>query len=106
MQEILRAQLRLWAYGLSAFVQSLSFYAAARLYLGESQDWQVVVSIFAGSYALGALASYALCRFPCVSLSDFKLLRKTIRTGTSLTFSQIAENGLYLGAGMCCCFLA
>jgi O-antigen/teichoic acid export membrane protein len=98
LQELLRAKLRLWSYGLSATIQATSFYSAAWILAGPAGATVAKgLAAYALSFGLAAAASFALLGFPAPWRARFGLLRVSLRVGRDYTLSTIAENGVALG---------
>ena len=95
--EFPRARLKIWLYGTASLVQSILFLALTFLFIQESDDTDLALSVFSLSYALAAIVSLGLSGWPKLIGLDFRLLWPSLRAGAGYTLSIAFENGLYLG---------
>ena len=96
-QEVLRASVRVWAFGIAALAQSLVYFLPLLFVRHGFANIGAAVHLFTASYAVGLCVALILLRQPRSLLPDFGLLRQTFKVGTSYTASKLVENGLSVG---------
>lgn len=97
VQEILRARLRLWAFGAAALSQAIIFMALSWLFVRRQPESSVALMAFAASYAIASVISLALNGLPKLRWPDVRILSGTLNVGRPYTVSLAAEHALYLG---------
>jgi hypothetical protein len=96
-QEVLRASVRVLAFGIAALAQSLVYLLPVLFARDVFADISAAVHLFTASYAVGLCVALMLLRQPRSLLPDLGLLRQTFKVGTSYTASKLVENGLSVG---------
>ncbi|WP_447754600.1 lipopolysaccharide biosynthesis protein [Sphingopyxis fribergensis] len=96
-QELLRAQLRPWAYGVASIIQSLLYLGLVVLIARRNPDPAWVLNLFSLSYAVAALVALWLLKFPPLRRPDLVLLEKSLKVGGGYIGSTLGENILYVG---------
>lgn len=96
-QELLRAQLRSWAYGIASVGQSLLYLALVMLIVPTHRDPSWVLNLFSASYAAAALLSLALLRFPRLKIPNFPLMKPSLHIGGGYLGSTLGEQLIYVG---------
>jgi O-antigen/teichoic acid export membrane protein len=97
VQEILRARLRLWAFGAAALSQAVVFMALGWLFVRRQPESSVALMAFAASYAFASIISLAFSGMPQLRWPDVTILSGTLNVGRPYTVSLAAEHALYLG---------
>ncbi|WP_454890312.1 hypothetical protein [Sphingopyxis chilensis] len=96
-QELLRAQLRPWAYGIASMSQSLIYLGLVLWLAPAHRDPLWVLNLFSVSYACAAFVSLYLLRFPRFKRPNFSLLSQSLRIGGGYIGSTIGEQSIYVG---------
>jgi hypothetical protein len=97
LQEILRSQLRLWAYGWSAIGQAVAYQAGAIILLVGDAKVGSALAAFSLSYFVGALISFAFLGPMNLRRPGFSYLAGSLVTGWGFVLSNLAESGVFVG---------
>lgn len=97
LQELLRSQLRLWAYGWSAIGQALSYQAIVMFLVAGDAKVEAALIAFSLSYLVGAVVSFILVGPLDLRRPHFSYLGRSLITGQAFVLSNFAENGLFVG---------
>lgn len=97
LQEILRSQLRLWAYGWSAIGQAVAYQAGAMALIAGSSDVSAALAAFSLSYLVGALISFSFLGPTTLRRPRLSYVSGSLMTGYRLVSCNVAENGIFLG---------
>ncbi|MER8563027.1 hypothetical protein [Mesorhizobium sp. M0578] len=97
LQEILRSQLRLWAYGWSAIGQALSYQAIVMFLVAGDAKVEAALIAFSLSYLLGAIISFFFVDPLDLRRPRLSYLGRSLVTGQAFVLSNLAENGLFVG---------
>jgi hypothetical protein len=96
LQELLRAQLRLWGYGAVALTQSATF--AASIFLLVNHDAPgLALWLYSGSCVLGVIIAFVLLGFPAPRLRELGRLKQASKIGSIYTASTLVEGSFLLG---------
>lgn len=96
LQELLRAQLRLWGYGAVALTQSATFAASIFLFVNHD-DPGLALWLYSGSCSLGVIIAFALLGFPAPRVREFGRLKQSLKIGGIYTASSLVESSFLLG---------
>lgn len=96
LQELLRAQLRLWGYGAVALAQSATFVAGIFLLVNHDAP-SLALWLYAGSCVLGVLVAFTLLGFPTPQLREIGRLKHAFKIGGIYTASTLVEGSFTLG---------
>ncbi|MER9137268.1 hypothetical protein NKI20_13390 [Mesorhizobium sp. M0830] len=97
LQEVLRSQLRLWAYGWSAIGQAVAYQAGAVVLLAGDAKVGSALTAFSLSYFAGALISFALLGPMNLRRPRLSYLGGSLATGWAFVLSNLAESGVFVG---------
>ncbi|RWQ14450.1 hypothetical protein [Mesorhizobium sp.] len=97
LQEILRSQLRLWAYGWSAIGQALTYQALVMFLVSGDAKVQAALVAFSVSYFVGAIISFWFVGPLDLRRPRLSYLGRSLVTGHAYVLSNLAENGLFVG---------
>ncbi|MER8462644.1 hypothetical protein [Mesorhizobium sp. M1396] len=97
LQEILRSQLRLWAYGWSAIGQAVAYQAGAVVLLAGDAKVGSALTAFSLSYVAGALISFAFLGPMNLRRPRLSYLGGSLATGWRFVLSNLAESGVFVG---------
>ncbi|MER9301468.1 hypothetical protein [Mesorhizobium sp. M0496] len=97
LQELLRSQLRLWAYGWSAIGQAVAYQAGAIVLLVGDAKIGSALTAFSLSYVAGALISFAFLGPMTLRRPRLSYLDGSLATGWGFVLSNLAESGVFVG---------
>lgn len=97
LQEILRSQLRLWAYGWSAIGQALTYQTLVMFLVSGDVKVQAALVAFSASYVVGAIISFCFVGPLDLRRPRLSYLGRSLVTGHAFVLSNLAENGLFVG---------
>ncbi|RWC63889.1 hypothetical protein [Mesorhizobium sp.] len=97
LQEVLRSQLRLWAYGWSAIGQAVAYQVGAIVLLAGDAKVGSALTAFSLSYFAGALVSFAYLGPMTLRRPRFSYLGGSLATGWRFVLSNLAESGMFVG---------
>lgn len=97
LQEILRSQLRLWAYGWSAIGQAVAYQAGAIVLLVGDAKVGSALTAFSLSCFAGALISFAFLGPMNLRRPRLSYLGGSLATGWGFVLSNLAESGVFVG---------
>ena len=96
LQELLRAQIRLWSYGGVALGQAMTFAVSALFFVYEN-DLTLALWLYAGSCSIGVSIAFALLGFPRPRFRDLIHLGRTFKVGGLYTASTLVESSFTIG---------
>ncbi|MER8460799.1 hypothetical protein NKH24_32995 [Mesorhizobium sp. M1300] len=97
LQEMLRSQLRLWAYGWSAIGQALTYQALVTFLVTGDAKVEAALAAFSVSYLVGAIISFWFVGPSDLRRPRLSYLGRSLVTGHAFVLSNLAENGLFVG---------